>query len=243
MEENNILEKLCLFGLTRQEATIYLCLYHYGELTGYEVAKQTGISRSNVYSGLSGLTDKGAAYLAEGNTSKYVPVPIDEFCENKIRCMQKEKEFLIGHIPAMKQVQIGYITIEGYRNIFDKIVNMLRSAEKRIYLSACGKMISLLNEELEKIAEKDIKLVVLSDAVPASEKVRESCIFYACSDRGKNVRLIIDSQFALTGELNGTKDDTCLYTGQDNFIQVFKDALRNEMQLISMQSGNGGRNE
>jgi len=243
MEENNILDILCQFGLTRQEATIYLCLYHYGELTGYEVAKHTGISRSNVYSGLSGLSDKGAAYLAEGNTSKYVPVPIAEFCENKIRYMQSEKEYLVKNIPAMKQVQIGYITIEGYRNILDKIINMIQSAQKRIYLSASAEMIGLLGEELEKVADRKIKLVLLSDALPESEKIRKSCIFYLCSDRGRNVRLIIDSEFALTGALLGNKDDTCLYTGQDNFIQVFKEALRNEMQLISLQSGNGGTNE
>ena len=76
MEENRALNGLVLFGLTRQEANIYLCLYQNGELTGYEVAKQTGISRSNVYSALAGLTDKGAAYLAQGTSSKYVAVPI-----------------------------------------------------------------------------------------------------------------------------------------------------------------------
>ena len=60
MEENTILDKLGLFGLTRQEAAIYLCLYRNGGLSGYEVSKLTGISRSNVYSGLSGQKDKGA---------------------------------------------------------------------------------------------------------------------------------------------------------------------------------------
>ena len=84
MEENMVLDKLMLFGLTRQEAVIYLCLFQNGGMTGYEVSKQTGISRSNVYSGLSGLADKGAAYLEEGNTSKYTALPIEEFCENKI---------------------------------------------------------------------------------------------------------------------------------------------------------------
>lgn len=39
MEENLILDKLVQFGLTRQEANIYLCLYQNGELTGYEVAE------------------------------------------------------------------------------------------------------------------------------------------------------------------------------------------------------------
>ena len=47
MEEAAIIEQLTLFGLSRQEAAIYLCLLKNEELTGYEVAKLTGISRSN----------------------------------------------------------------------------------------------------------------------------------------------------------------------------------------------------
>ena len=136
MEENTILDKLGLFGLTRQEAAIYLCLYRNGELSGYEAAKLTGISRSNVYGGLSGLTDKGAAYLEEGSTSKYIAVPIEEFCENKIRNLIREKESLVLNIPAMKEKEIGYITITGSRNIWNKIITMIQESEKRIYFSA-----------------------------------------------------------------------------------------------------------
>lgn len=234
MEENTILEKLSQFGLTRQEANIYLCLYHYGELTGYEVAKHTGISRSNVYSGLSGLTDKGAAYLVEGNASKYVAVPIEEFCENKIRSLSREKEYLMQNIPTMKETEIGYITIEGYRNIWDKLVNVINSAEKRIYLSASAQLIERLTKELEAVTERKIKLVLITDKLPSSEQIVWGSTCYLCEERGNNVRLIIDSKFALTGALNGEKDDTCLYTGQDNFIQVFKEALRNEMKLITL---------
>ena len=36
-------EKLVPFGLTRQEAAIYLCLLGNSELSGYEVSKLTGI--------------------------------------------------------------------------------------------------------------------------------------------------------------------------------------------------------
>ena len=58
MEEAAIIEQLILFGLSRQEAAIYLCLLQNEELTGYEVAKLTGISRSNVYNGLASLCDR-----------------------------------------------------------------------------------------------------------------------------------------------------------------------------------------
>ena len=42
-----LIDKLLHFGFTRQEALVYLALCTDGEMTGYETAKCTGISRSN----------------------------------------------------------------------------------------------------------------------------------------------------------------------------------------------------
>lgn len=237
MEENTVFEKLGMFGLTKQEAHIYFCLCQSGELTGYEVAKLTGISRSNVYSGLSALTDKGAAYLVEGNSSKYVAVPIKEFCENKIRSLNKEKDDLIKNIPSMKKQEIGYITITGSRNIWNKIISMIGEAEKRIYFSASITVIEKLEQEFLNALKKDIKLVLITDGELEDRTLLKKSICYVGGSRDSNIRLIIDSEFALTGEVTGDKDDTCLYTGQKNFINVFKETLRNEIKLIQLQGG------
>ena len=59
MRGMEIVERLMHFNLTRQEATLYLLLVKAGRLTGYEAAKQTGISRSNTYTALAGLVEKG----------------------------------------------------------------------------------------------------------------------------------------------------------------------------------------
>ena len=236
MEENKVLSCLVQFGLTRQEANIYLCLYQNGELTGYEVAKLTGISRSNVYSALAGLTDKGAAYLEQGASSKYVAVPIEEFCENKIRGLEKEKEYLIRNIPAMKEQEIGYITIEGYKNIWDKVIHMVRNAEKRIYISASYQMIDQLKEELSDVIHRKIKLVILSDKMPMADELRQGSVIYQCENRENNIRLIIDSAYVLTGDIMGTSADTCLYSAQKNFVNVFKEAMSNEIKLIEIHN-------
>ncbi|MBD5545843.1 MAG: TrmB family transcriptional regulator [Lachnospiraceae bacterium] len=237
MDENTILEKLGNFGLTRQEANIYLCLFRQGEQNGYEVAKYTGISRSNVYSGLSALTDKGAAYLIEGSSSKYMAVPIDEFCENKIRNLNKEKEYLVEHIPSVKEKEIGYITISGSQNIWDKMISMIKEAEKRIYLSASINVIEKLQDELFQVVQNGIKLVLITDGGLKNPENLRGSIWYNGSARENNIRLIADSEYALTGELTGRKEDTCLYTGQKNFITVFKESLRNEIELIQLQGG------
>lgn len=235
MDENVVLEKLGNFGLTRQEANIYLCLFRQGEQNGYEVAKYTGISRSNVYSGLSALADKGAAYLIEGSSSKYIAVPIEEFCENKIRNLNKEKEYLVENIPSVKKKEIGYITISGSQNIWDKMISMIREAEKRIYISASITVIEKLQEELSKVIQNGIKLVLITDGEMKNPESLKGSILYNGSPRENNIRLIADSEYALTGELTGGREDTCLYTGQKNFITVFKESLRNEIELIRLQ--------
>jgi signal transduction histidine kinase len=63
-------------------------------MTGYEVAKDTGISRSNVYAALTALVEKGAAYLAEGEVTKYRPVELNIFTSNKISELKKNAEYL-----------------------------------------------------------------------------------------------------------------------------------------------------
>ena len=65
-------ERLMEFGLTRHEASLYILLTLEGSLNGYEAAKQSGISRSNAYNALAGLVDKGAAYIQEEDTVRYI---------------------------------------------------------------------------------------------------------------------------------------------------------------------------
>ena len=87
------IEKLISFGLTRQEAIIYVQLLKCGELTGYEVAKATGISKSNVYAALEGLVQKGAAHYEEAEAKKFFANDIENFCTGFIR----EHERILGH--------------------------------------------------------------------------------------------------------------------------------------------------
>lgn len=239
MKDTELTEKLILFGLTRQEAMIYLCLVQNGELTGYEAAKQTGISRSNVYSALAGLTDKGAAYLIEGASTKYVAVAVEEFCTNRIRWMEEEKKYLIRNMPVVNPSKEGYITIEGYRHIMDKIFNMLQSATMRIYFSAPQTILVKFEKELRVIAGKGIKVVLITDE--KSELSSEEKIVFYCKDTAPHedgtvpVRLIIDSAKVLTGEVSESASDTCLYSAQKNFVNLFKEAMSNEIRLIELR--------
>ena len=232
MQQSELIEKIMNFGLTRQEALIYQYLIISGESTGYEVAKEVGISRSNAYNSLSSLVDKGGAYLQNGVTNKYVAVSINEFCGNKIRNLEQDRKDLEANLKAKEEAE-GYVTISGYQNIQDKIENMLDSVEQRVYISISGNQLSLFSDKLEKLVSMEKKVVVITDTSP----VHNDCNVYISDSLMQNqIRLIVDSKYVLTGDFGESKEDTCLYSGQKNFVSLFKDAMRNEIELIKLRS-------
>ena len=238
MQADELTQKIMNFGLTRQEALIYQYLVISGESTGYEVAKKVGISRSNAYSSLTSMVEKGAIYLQNGTTNKYLAVNVSEFCGNKIRTLENDKKDLEDRLKTKGETE-GYVTIFGCQNIQDKIENMLSNVEHRVYISIAGEKLHLFKERLIKLIEEQKKVVIITDKSPNMD----NCAIYLSNSLMENqIRLIVDSKYVLTGDFGESKDDTCLYSGQKNFVTLFKDAMRNEIELINLRSGKKNEN-
>lgn len=236
MEQASYVERLAEFGLTRQEAALYYCLLCEGKCSGYEAAKLTGISRSNAYGALASLTDKGGARtLEEGHTKKYVAVDPDEFCSNRIRKLEEARSWLRQHGPERKAETEGYVTIEGQHNIADKVKNLLSSAKERAYVVCSGEYLPLFQQELEELAVSGRKTVVLTDRqfLLRGPKVQ----VYPNLQKGFQIGVIVDSRSALTGEMGPGTSNTCLYSGQQNFVELYKTALANEIELLKYKKG------
>ena len=229
MQNLQFSENLISFGLTRQEAVIYTTLLTHGGMTGYEVSKETGISRSNVYAGLSSLADKGAAYLIEGDSTKYLPVNVETFTKNVLTEMQEKAEYIKAHAPSQQIPTDGYITIVGTRNIQNKLHEMLKETRLRLYLSASGDILQEFADEIEQIAETGKKVVVLTDS---SFTIPGAVVYHTEPEAGQ-LRVIVDSSFVMTGEINNKDSDSCLYSGQKNLVTVMKEAIKNKIVLLS----------
>ncbi len=222
------------FGLTQQEAKIYLTLFSYGDLTGYEAAKVTGISRSNTYSALAGLVEKGAARLVEGAAARYTPVPIGEFCGNCIYSLQKDVETLKKMQPKRRRENSsGYITIAGEKHILLKMRNLLLGARERVYASMSAQLMERILPELRGMTERGLKVVIITDQpldLPGAT-------VYCTEKKQKQIRLIVDSGSVLTGDLDDGESSTCLYSKKDNLVNLFKEDLKNEIKLIELTKG------
>lgn len=231
MEERKAVDYLMHFGLSRQEALVYEQLLVGGKQTGYEIARDTGISRSNAYTSLAALVEKGAAYLVEESAKKYIPVRPEEFCGNRIRRMEEEQRWLCMNLPRQESEEDGYITVDGEENIRNRIHNLLDKAEERVYLSCSAACLEQLHKPLSNLAEKGRKIVLITDR-PLELK---GVIVYVTEDKECQIGLITDSRYVLSGEFGEGSMNTCLYSGQKNFVKLFKSALANEIELIKIR--------
>ena len=241
LEKNTFPDCLISFGLTRQEAVIYETLLKHGEMTGYEVSKETGISRSNAYASLAGLADKGAAYLIKGEAVKYTPVPVPQFVESTLASLAEKGEFLKAHAPARRDTTDGYITIQGAANIRGKIRQMLADMEHRLYMMAPSDIVAQFCGELSEKISGGKKVVLLTERLPAEltelsgklDEAAESAVYITDAEPGQ-IRMIVDSAYVMTGEFTGSESDTCLYSGQKNLVSVMKEALKNKITLLNL---------
>ncbi|MDC7247837.1 MAG: helix-turn-helix domain-containing protein [Sphaerochaetaceae bacterium] len=225
-----IIDWLTEFGLTNQEATIYITLQTEGVLTGYEVSKLTGISRSNAYTALANLTEKGASNLIEGEKKLYSPVPVEEFCASKLRRLEKTAGKIRKEMPERRAEYQGYVTIQGRENILDHMINMIMKAEKRIYLSMHKAIIGELEEYLAEALKRDLKIVIITNGsldLPGAT-------VYPSDKRMNEIRLITDSSRAVTGDIKD-HSSTCLYSSKENLVELLKDSLTNEIELIKIR--------
>ena len=227
MAETKIIDILTEFSLTRQEASIYAALLNHGDMTGYEVAKDTGFSRSNVYAALTALSEKGAAYLVQGESTKYRPVEIKTFTSNKIAELKKSAEYLEKHGPQKVVEAEGYITIVGAKNIRNKMREMISKTELRLYLMAPAEIVKDFEEDLKRLISEGKKIVLLTQ----DYSVKGAKVYNTKVEEGQ-IRFITDSAYVLTGELTDDEHNTCLYSGQKNLVEVMKEALKDKISLL-----------
>ena len=107
---------------------------------------------------------------------------------------------------------------------------MLENAKERIYFMADKEVLSCFKKEIENLLLSEKKVVILSDFDDFS--MLKGIIFHKTQTEENQIRLIVDSSFVLTGTISGSEHDTCLYSGQQNLVNLMKEALKNKIELL-----------
>jgi HTH-type transcriptional regulator, sugar sensing transcriptional regulator len=134
-------------------------------LTGYAVAKNSGVPRSRIYEVLDSLAIRGDILVSPGNTPQYTPVPARELIKNRRRKAEEnfelaEKSLAEFERSANDRENIWNIT--GRNEILDKVKDCILSAKKRILLEVWKEEFEELESELRQAAKRGVNVTIIA---------------------------------------------------------------------------------
>jgi len=163
--KGKILETLKNLNFTEYEAKAYLALLEESPLTGYAVAKNSGVPRSKIYEVLDSLSMRGDILVSPGNTPQYAPIPAKELIRN--RRIKVEENFEMAE-KALEQFEHSASereniwNIKGHNEIIDKAKECIISAKHRILLEIWSEDYMELETELGQAANKGVAITIVA---------------------------------------------------------------------------------
>lgn len=163
--KENIFDILKNLNFTEYEAKAYLTLLEEAPLTGYAVAKNSGVPRSKIYEVLDSLAMRGDILVSPGNTPQYTPVPAKELIKN--RRIKAEKNFelaekSLAEFESSVNDRENIWNIMGRDEILDKVKACISSATKRILLEVWEEEFEELESELRQAAKRGVNVTIIA---------------------------------------------------------------------------------
>ncbi len=242
-------------GFARNEALAYLTLIEAADdegMTGYEVASQSGIPRSAVYTVLRKLENQGAAFAVGGKPARYLPLSPRRLLEQIERSTRSRLDRLdegLRRIPRRSLPEPVWI-INRYEEVIARADAMIRSAETSVYLSVWDRELAELIPALRTAnGNRELHRVLHSPDAIAEQPSGFSCwIDDAGADEQKaawshKALVVVDRREALIGGTEPDADNQAVYTRNPSLVDVATNHVILDITLLSQRSGRDCRDD
>lgn len=234
----DLIGKLGRLGFSEYEAKAYVALLGKSPVSGYELAKGSGVPRSMIYEVVGKLVSRGAAMLLRmGGATKYAPVPAAEFFDQ----LQREHETLVdslrdelGSLSAAPDLDYVW-NIEGHDNVLAKAVEMIGQAKEQVYLALLPITFPFLQKVLAKAIGRGVRVVIYTTGeldLPGAQlviaHVSEETLGQA---RGLGLILAIDGEEVLIGEWLTRTRARASWTSSRLLVFLAEHHLRTDLYL------------
>jgi HTH-type transcriptional regulator, sugar sensing transcriptional regulator len=163
--EDDAVESLLSVGLTRYEARAYLALITSGRpLSGYEVAKQSGIPRSTVYETLEKMTARGSVFEVRSDTDAvaYVPLPPASLMRRMREQFEGDLDQLNARLRLVKEPPPSHVThhLEGRLAILARAGDLVASAGRGLLILAGPDELAELGQALREADGRGVDILI-----------------------------------------------------------------------------------
>ena len=240
---DHLLPSFTKLGLTTFEAKAYLSLLRRGNVTGYEISKESGIPSSKIYSVLNHLVARNLAVPLESHPVRYLPRAPEEMVETFSKEFGETFSFLKKNLGRLYQRpdREGVVAknILGKKEIFRKAREIIHGTRHSLYMALWKEEWRYIQVALKKVQSRGIKInIVAYGPVP----VRLGKIYqHAPSDlpfrerRERRFVLVSDDQKALFANFSSEDSEKAVWTENKGLVLLVRDFVIHEIYIVKIR--------
>ena len=238
MEFKELVEKLITLGFSSYEARAYISLLKHHPVTGYELAKSSGIPPSKIYEVISKLLTRSIISPLSGKPTKYIPQDNSVFLKNLRSNFQDTISYLEKYLPTLGDVDIDYVwNVNDMTDFMNMVKDTIRSAKESLILLGWDSELQEILSDLKKskIKEKiaiiqfgnmkvDIGVVYNHGIEKVLEREKGGRMFSLVADNASLLQVIISEYKRVRG----------IYTSHPSLVEMAKDHMVHEIYTTKM---------
>ena len=229
-------------GFTQYEAQVYLALLQQSHISGYELAKNSGVPASKIYHILIKLIDKDVVMVIDGDPKKYVPLPPVEILSRIKNDYLDTVDSLtdkLGHLYAQDEVSESYIwNLSGRAEILRKLTDFIEEAQEHLFLSVWDEEVDEIREALLQSENEGVKLTVVHFGQKLLNVGNEYLHGREHSIRmergGRRIALIVDDKKVILGHFLKDGSSSAAWTSNKGLVLLAKDYIIHDIYSIRM---------
>ncbi|EPY10837.1 MULTISPECIES: TrmB family transcriptional regulator [Paenibacillus] len=240
MEGQGLITHLRSLGFTEMEAKIIVSLSEQGAMTGYEVAKKLGVSRSNVYAALQRLVDHGVILHRDGEPSHYAALQPEELTRILASRLDSSLHYIREHMPVTEADETSFYSIEGERAVIETVKRVLQEAKLEIIADVWPEDATLIREHLALAEARGVKVLWSIAGSEDNASMRVPSLFDADGMRHtRPFAFIIDRKEALVGSMGEGVATKALLTEHAAITRLVLGKFVQDLVLYEWQSEMG----
>jgi sugar-specific transcriptional regulator TrmB len=238
----NILTHLQHLNFTQYESMAYLALLKQSEVTGYELAKNSGIPDSKIYAVLNKLIEKDVILALDKEPVKYTPIPPDDIIARMkgdyLHTFETLSESL-NDIYQNDQTPDQYIwNLSGRQEIMRRIIEFIDRAESSLYLSVWDEEVTGIRESLIQAHERGVEMSIVHYGkihLGVGQEYRHGREHQIRQQRGaRRIALEVDEEKVVLAHFLDGGGSTALWTNNTGVVLLAKDYIIHDIYTIRM---------
>ncbi len=227
-------------GFSEYEGRAYVALLRRNPLNGYELAKESGIPRPNIYAVLQKLEERNVVISMQTSSGqRYAPVPAQELTRrlgSRLDHVLGQTNQLLNAI-AVENTGDYLWNIRGYDAILEQAAAMVQSGQQNLLLAVWQPEATLLAAATEAALQRSVSILTLClQACPEEcNACRDKVYRYRVSAPRLSRWLVVvrDDTELLFAEI-GPDASSALHTRQASLIEMATWYIRHSVALAAV---------